>query len=204
MICQKCQTVNEDSAKFCGHCGAPLNAEELPIITKDIETKLKEEKSSSKSRLLPIVIVALVVLLAIFLFMKGCGGDKGMTCATNDDETFKVKYTAYEKDGKVNKVLVEMDEIDNTGILDEEAIKIISGLMQEEKDYVKDIDGVTLNYKVETKDEVRLHIDAVLELDKISDDYMGSMFIPYNSMWKEMTMEEFKTYIEAMGNISCE
>ena len=206
MICPKCQTVNEDSAKFCGHCGEPLSIKEEEIISADIGTKLKAEKSSPGNKTLPLLIVlAIVLLAALFFFMKGCNlGSKKVECSSKDDNTFKETYVGYEKNGKVNKVYLSLDEIDDEGILAEEDVELLKEMMEEDKKTVSEYKGITMNYDVKTGDQIQLHVDVKLELDKIDDSFMGSMFIPYNPQWKEMTLEEFKEYFETYANVTCE
>ena len=179
MICPKCQTVNEDSAKFCGHCGEPLSFNEEEIISADIGTKLKKEKGSSANKTLPLLIVlAIVLLAALFFFMKGCNlGSKKIEC-TSDDSTFKETYVGYEKDGKLYKVYLSLDEVDDEGILAEEDVEILKEMMEEDKKIVSEYKGISMNYNIKTGDNIELHVDAEIELDKIDDSLVGSMFIP--------------------------
>lgn len=204
MICPKCNTENEDIAKFCAHCGAPLEHVEEPLIKKDITTKLKEEKPRYKDRTLPIVLGLLCVaaILAFLLYLSR-GGKAATVCESTSSDAFKVKYTAYEKSGKVNKVYLEMDEIDKENVLDKEGITTLEGLLEQETNSSNSVDGVTMNYKVTEGAELKIHIDVMLELDKIGDDYLGSIFAPYDPSWKNMTIEEFKKSMESFGDISC-
>ena len=207
MICPKCKKENEDSAKFCGHCGELLESNEDTVVLKDISTKLKEEKQPKKYRdkTIPIVLglSCLALLLALLLYAVNGGFKKGVVCDSGSENYFKVKYTAYEKNGKVNKVSLYMEEIDEESVLDEVGLEQIEKLLSEDAAINNETDGVSMNYKVVKKDKAELHIDVTMELDKIGDGYYGSMFVPYNPEWKDMTIDEFKKYMESYEGLSC-
>ena len=207
MICPKCKKENEDSAKFCGHCGEVLESNEDTVILKDISTKLKEEKQPKKYRdkTIPIVLglTCLALVLAFLLYVVNGGLKKGMVCESSPEDFFKVKYTAYEKDGKVNKVSLHMEEIDEDGVLSEESLNEIEKLLKEDAEINNETNGVSMSYKVVKKAKAELHVDVTMELDKIDDSYYGSMFVPYNPEWKDMTIDEFKSIMESYEGLSC-
>ena len=207
MICPKCNKENLDSAKFCEHCGEVLESNEDTVILKDISTKLKEEKQPKKYRdkTIPIVLglSCLALLLALLLYAVNGGFKKGVVCESDSTNSFKVKYTAYEKSGKVNKVSLHMEEIDEDGILDETSLEEIEKLLSEDAAINNETNGVSMNYKVEKKGKAEIHVDVTMDLDKIGDEYYGSMFVPYNPMWKEMTIDEFKASMENYEGLSC-
>lgn len=69
MKCEKCNKEIDDNVKFCSDCGEPVKAETKPINRQELEDKIKilEKKISVHKKLLPVIEIAILFVLPIFL-----------------------------------------------------------------------------------------------------------------------------------------
>ena len=198
MICPKCQTTNEESSRFCMHCGEALPLLEKPEIIPEKEEVSKKPYGKWIAAVIAIVIVGTVLSLLL-------SREKKAAVCRNDEVGFQTAYTAYEKSGKVNKVVVEIHESDSSGASDENDANLIREMLKNESDYNATIPGVKMEYDViYTEEELKIDMKATLDLQRIPEGYFGSTFVVYSPEWKNMTVDQFKEYVEAVDDVSCQ
>ena len=202
MICPNCQHECGDSDRFCEHCGAPLT-QTTPVYT---EVAPIEKKKTYWPFIVGGVVILLAIALALTFFLGNLGkGNAVAHCSSLDNENLQIEYTAYGAEDKINKVVVHIQEKDDSGIFEEEDVQYIDNLLGIEAQNAKREKGINFDYSVNMKDNI-LVVDATVTIDvnQVSDDYLGSLYVPFDPEWKLMSVDEFKEYIELWQNIPCE
>ncbi len=74
MKCPSCNSENNDEAKFCKKCGAPLKSK--VASHESMLQSLNEEQSDNTTKIIIIALIAIVVVLAgAFIYLQGFGSD---------------------------------------------------------------------------------------------------------------------------------
>ena len=86
MRCQKCDSENSDSAKFCKKCGAPLDKKAMSH-----EGMINSMNSSSSDNTTKYIIIALaviaIVLAGAFVYIYGFGNNTSQSDSANVNES---------------------------------------------------------------------------------------------------------------------
>ncbi len=108
MFCENCGTKNENDAKFCESCGAPLNFEETPAPVKEelvapaettpVTFTAKESKPmSKKSKLIWTIVGAVAILSCLFYWVGKSASDPEKVVTKYIDSISNENYAkAYE------------------------------------------------------------------------------------------------------------
>lgn len=74
MICPSCKTENNEGAKFCKKCGAPL--ETKTIDHESMINSMSKDKSDNTTKIIIVALIVVVVVLAgAFIYLQGFGHD---------------------------------------------------------------------------------------------------------------------------------
>ncbi len=76
MKCKVCNTENMDTAKFCKHCGNPIDIQEQPqqdLTEKAEKSTIKEENNENSVNKRKKIIVLSIVLVILLFFVIGIG-----------------------------------------------------------------------------------------------------------------------------------
>lgn len=197
MICWKCQNECGDGEKFCAHCGAALT----PKIT---ETPIPQKKNTNRLPIILIGIGALVCLFLIGALILGNQKKEVMHCQSSATESLYREYIAYGSEDKISKIVIKVVERDDSGLLTEADLEDIKSLLDIEKNNIASEKGVSFDYSANMKDNILvIEATSTIDLNKVSDDYVGSYFVPFDVTWKDMSAEEFESYVEYWENITC-
>lgn len=96
MYCPKCNSENNDTAKFCKKCGTPLE-KKTDSHEKMMEGISKEKSSDNTTKIIIIALIVIAVVLAgAFAYIYGFGNnnrqDDSQNVDTNDDDN-QIKQT---------------------------------------------------------------------------------------------------------------
>ena len=96
MYCPKCNSENNDTAKFCKKCGTPLEKKTVSH-EKMMEGISKEKSSDNTTKIIIIALIVIAVVLAgAFAYIYGFGNnnrqDDSQNVDTNDDDN-QIKQT---------------------------------------------------------------------------------------------------------------
>lgn len=116
MFCGKCGVQNEEDAKFCCNCGAPLGTPETPVPESSTASTPKQKHRAIGITAVAVAAVAVIILLMVFL--PGSGYKKPvsacMDAALSGNHAVILKYippeileSALKESGKTPEELLE-------------------------------------------------------------------------------------------------
>lgn len=74
MICPSCKTENNEGAKFCKKCGAPL--EQKTINHESMINSMSKDKSDNTTKIIIVALIVVAVVLAgAFVYLQSSGHD---------------------------------------------------------------------------------------------------------------------------------
>ena len=86
MICPSCKTENNEGAKYCKKCGAPL--ENKTINHETMINSMSKDKSDNTTKIIIIALIVVVVVLAgAFIYLQGFGHDDSQAQSSSSANT---------------------------------------------------------------------------------------------------------------------